>query len=287
MGGDPVPTLIDEGRGPAPAAGSGAGDGVSAKVSPTEPGLRIGSEPPDQRASPNDSREILARAVAGLREVRTLQAMLAALLAWAITVAPAAFSRGSPAEAQIAAALALPCGLAAPPLAITKRRLGRHLGISAFLALVTLTWLLASPAIQPLRLDPIRAGIGAVAWGVFALSWRDRWPSGEPQEPEPDAPALQARSHLPPLATIIAAAGALSALALLFLVWRVREADRALLAQAVAVACAIAVVSAAAEVAIARGRRSAAPRRFTPHAVRSLLLLVAFAVAGAVIMAIR
>ncbi|HSO00236.1 MAG TPA: hypothetical protein VLS89_18215, partial [Candidatus Nanopelagicales bacterium] len=216
-------------------------------------------EPSEKAAPPEGVAAILARAAEGLRETRTLQAMLASLVAWAITVAPAAFSRGSPPEARVVAVLALPCGLAAPPLALARRRLGRHLGITVFLALVTLTWLLASPAIQPLRLDPIRAGIGAVAWGVFALSWRDRWPTGVPQEPEPDAPTLQARSHLPPFATAIAALSAVSALALLFLAWRVREADRALLAQAVAVACAVAVTTAAADVAVSRGRRPSGP----------------------------
>jgi hypothetical protein len=41
-------------------------------------------------------------------------------------------------------------------------------------------------------------------------------------------------------------------------------------------------------VAIARGRRTpGGARRLTPYAVRPLLLLVAFAVAGAIIMALR
>jgi hypothetical protein len=230
----------------------------------------------------------LGRIAGALREVRTAQAVLAALVVWAITVAPAAFARGAPHHARVIAVLALPCGALAPLLAPTRRRLARHLGITAFLALSTLTWLLASPAIQPSRLDPVRAAIGAVAWGVFALSWRDRWPSGGAPEPEPDAPVLQARAHLPPLATALAAAFGLASLTLLVLAWRIREADRALLAHAVAIACAIALTTVAAEVAISRGRRAGSgARRLSPHAVRPLLLLVAFAVAGAVIMALR
>ncbi|WP_052376865.1 hypothetical protein [Chondromyces apiculatus] len=246
----------------------------------------VGSE--EHTVPPEAVGNVLKRAGAGLREVRTVQTMLAAMIAWSITVAPAAFARSSPLEARMVAVLALPCGLAAPPLALARRSLGRHLGISVFLALVTLSWLLASTAIQPQRLDPIRAGIGAVAWGVFALSWRDRWPSGAPpQPPEGDAPMLQARSRLPPVARAIVTIGAVAALALLFLAWRIREADRGLMAQIVAIACAIALSSAAADMSTGLGRRAHGPRRFTPHAVRPLLLLLAFAVAGAVIIALQ
>src|SRR5688572_18702247 len=66
-----------------------------------------------------------------MREGRALQAMLAALVAWTITVAPAAFARGVPLSARIVAALAVVCGMAAPPLSLSRRRAARHLGISA------------------------------------------------------------------------------------------------------------------------------------------------------------
>lgn len=219
---------------------------------------------------------------------RAPQALLAAIVAWMITVAPAGFGRGAPVFASIAAALAFLCGVAAPLLAATHRRVARHLGISVFLALVTLTWLLASPSLQPSRLDPVRAAIGALAWGIFALSWRDRWDVRRQPEPEPDAPLLQARAHLPPLATVIVAFGALVSLAILVLAWRVRDPDRALLAQAVAVACAVALITAASGVAVARGRRHTAGARRLPHrAVRHLVVLIVFAVLGAVAMTLR
>ncbi|WP_437329280.1 hypothetical protein [Sorangium sp. So ce381] len=224
----------------------------------------------------------------GLGGGRAPQALLAAVVAWMITVAPAGFGRGAPVFASIAAALAFLCGVAAPLLAATHRRLARHLGISVFLALVTLTWLLASPSLQPSRLDPVRAAIGAIAWGIFALSWRDRWDVRRQPEPEPDAPLLQARAHLPPLATAIVAFGALVSLAILVLAWRVRDPDRALLAQAVAVACAVALITAASGVAVARGRRHTAGARRLPHrAVRHLVVLIVFAVLGAVAMTLR
>ncbi|MGK4005929.1 hypothetical protein WMF31_25130 [Sorangium sp. So ce1036] len=229
-----------------------------------------------------------ARFDLGLGDGRALQALLAAVVAWTITVAPAAFARGAPASAWVTATLAFLCGVAAPLLAATRRRLARHLGISVFLALVTLTWLLASHSLHPSRLDPFRAAIGAVAWGVFALSWRDRWDARRQPEPDPDAPLLQARAHLPPLAVPLVAFGALVSLAILVLAWRVRDPERALLAQAVGVACSVALITAAAGVAVARGRRqTTAGRRLTDRAARQLLVLIVVAVLGAVVMMLR
>lgn len=229
-----------------------------------------------------------ARLERGLREGRAPQAVLAALVAWTITVAPAAFARGTPVSARIAAILAVLCGVVAPLLAVVHRRLARHLGISVFLALITLAWLLASPALQPARLDPVRAAIGAVAWGVFALSWRDRWLVRREPEPDPDMPVLQARAHLPPLAVLIVGAGSLAGLGLLVLAWRVRDPDRALFAQSAAIAGAVALISGSSAVAVARGRRqSKGTRRLTSHAVRPLLVLIAFTLLGAVLMMLR
>lgn len=260
---------------------------------PTEPGdvelpAPAGPTHPGAGADPAGPDTPLSRFERGLREGRAMQATLAALAAWTITVAPAAFARGSPWPARMLAILALPAGTIAPFLAVFHRRVARHIGISLFLALAAGSWLLASPAIQPARLDPIRAAIGAVAWGVFALSWRDRWPSGRQVELDPDAPMLQARAHLPPLSVPLAGAGALGGLAVLLVAWRVRDPDRALLAQAAAIACSVALSAAAAGVAVFRGRRQpSASRRLTRHAVRPLLLLVTFAVIGAVVMMLR
>ncbi|MCC6554948.1 MAG: hypothetical protein IT372_18400 [Polyangiaceae bacterium] len=282
----PLATTSDDARrpdsAPPPGEGPGADPHPGEGARRTEPGAAAAP------STPSIHETALARFERGVREGRAIQATLAALAAWTITVAPAAFARGSPASARLLAVLALPAGAGAPLLAVLRRRLARHIGISAFLALSTLTWLLASPAIQPARLDPIRAAIGAVAWGVYALSWRDRWPTGKAPDPDPDAPLLQARSHLPPLAAPLAGLGALAGLALLLVAWRVRDPDRALLAQAVALACAVALTTAAATIAVARGRRHpSASRRLTREAVRPLVVLAAFAVAGAVLMMLR
>lgn len=216
------------------------------------------------------------------------QTILAALVAWSVTLAPAAFSRSAPRGAGVLAILALIAGTAGPLFMTTRPRLSRHIGISVFLALAVITWLLASPAIQPARTDPLRAAIGAVAWGVFALSWNERWTSKSSEELDPHAPSLPARATLPRLSVPIAAIGVLAGLTYAAMAWRVRDVDRALMAHAVAISCAVAVITAAATVATGRGKRPiGGSRRVTSQALRALILLVALAIVGAVILSVR
>jgi hypothetical protein len=219
------------------------------------------------------------------------QTMLSALVAWAITVAPAAFSRVGAPYARLLSLVALATGVAGPLLRRERPELGRHLGITAFLALCTGAWLGASAALQPARLDPLRAAVGAVAWGAFALSWRDRW-SEAPRNVEPsrdgERPLLQARTTLPRGAIPIAAAGVVAAIVLIVLAWNVQDADRALAAHAIAVACAVSVITVAAAVAVNRGKRSSrGSRRFTAPAVKAVLTLLVLVVAGVAILALR
>jgi hypothetical protein len=240
-------------------------------------------------ASPPSDERGLDRLRRELRENGLPPTVLAALVAWAVTLAPAALARSSPKSALFFAIVALLAGVSGPLLVTTQPRLARHIGISLFLALAALTWLLTSPTLQPARLDPMRAAIGAIAWGVYALSWNERWkkPAKQPAI-DPHAPALQARSTLSRLAVPIAAIGVAAGLVYLVVAWRVRETDRALLAHAVALACSVAVITGAATVATARGRRSSSgTRRVTSHALRPLILLVALAIGGAVLIILR
>jgi hypothetical protein len=235
-----------------------------------------------------------------LREGSTAPTLTAVVIAWALTLAPSGFGRGASWPATVLCVAALGAGLGGPLLARTgvtagasppnpRARMGRHVGISLFVALATATWLVGDHAIHPLRLDPIRGLFGAVAWGVFALSWSERWGSSAEAEPiDPEAPLLLPRAALPMLATTIATVGVLLALAYLALGFRARDPDRALVAQAVALACGVAVVVAAGVVATARGKhRPLSGRRLTPPVVRALLLLVTTAIAGAVLTALR
>ena len=224
-----------------------------------------------------------------LRMGRAPPTIVAVVIAWSVTLAPAGFGRSAPALAALLAVAALLAGLVGPMIATQRPRAGRHLGISLFVALATATWLASGQAITPQRLDPTRGAFGAIAWGVFALSWSDRWgPRADAVAPDPDAPLLLPRASLPLAATPITTFGVAAALLCLVLAFRVRDPDRALVSQALALACGVGLVTAAGVVATARGkRRSAAGRRLTPPVVRALLLLVTVAIGGAVVTALR
>jgi hypothetical protein len=212
-----------------------------------------------------------------------------AVIAWALTLAPSGFGRASSMLGSVLAVASLACGVAGPFVARRRQRLGRHVGISLFAALATLTWLREGYSIQPLRLDPVRGVLGALAWGVFALAWSERWSGrASPVPIDTEAPLLLPRAPMSPLAAPLATLGIASALGYVVLAFRVRDPERAVVTQAVALACAVAVVVAAGAVATTWGKpRAASTRKLNPPVVRALLLLVTTAIAGAVITALR
>jgi hypothetical protein len=227
--------------------------------------------------------------VAELREGRAPPTIAAVAIAWALTLGPSGLGRGASVFGAILCLGALGAGVAGPLIARTRPRLGRHVGISLLAALATATWLCEAQSIHPLRLDPVRGVLGAIAWGVFALAWSERWSSHVTPVPvDPEAPVLLPRAALSPLATPLTWMGVAFAIGYLVLAFRVRDPERALVTQAVALACAVAVVLAAAMIATTRGKpRAPSARRLTPPVVRALLLLVTTAIAGAVITALR
>lgn len=263
--------MADAERGPGDAAASKRRPDAAADAVAASPGSRAGLLPKE------------------LSEGRAAPILVAALITWTITVAPVGFGRGASIAASLVATLALGAGLGGGLLLAKRPALARHLGISAFLGLATLTWLANAAAIHPLRLDPIRGAFGALAWSIFALAWSERWgPRARVVPADPDAPTLLARSALAPLAQPVAALGVLASLVYLVLAFRVRDPDRALVAQALALACSVAVVTAASTVATARGKpRNPGGRRLTAPVIRALLFLVTFAVAGAVVTLLR
>ena len=275
-------------------ADAGAAADPPLDAAPDSEGTRVLADPAREQPP------ALAPAPVAFLDGQAPQALIAAFVAWSITVAPAAFGRGVPAAARAVAFLALAAGAAGPFVAaglprpvrvgraLGPRRLGRLIGISLFLALATVTWLLSSASLQPARLDPARAAIGAIAWGVFALSWSDRWSLGLTPPPDPGAPALPTRATLPTAAVPIAGAAVLVAVVYTALAWRVRDPDRAALAHVVATGCAVWLLGAAATVSISRGKPTPrGPRRVSALALRSVLLLVAVALGGAILLAVR
>jgi len=231
--------------------------------------------------------DVAARAFKG---TRTPQTMIAAVLAWSITVAPAAFARGAAPAARLCAALALLAGLVGPLFLAERRRIGRHIGITAFLALSLGAWLFSLHALHPLRLSPFRAATGSLAWAIFALSWREVWPKpAERTEAESQAVPLPPRASLPFLAIPILTVAVVGSLFLVLAAFRTRDVERGLVAQAIAIACSAAVLGGASTIATTLGKdRSSGPgRRFTSLVIRALLLLVVVALGGALYILFR
>jgi len=221
-----------------------------------------------------------------LAEPGVVQRIVAASFAWLVTILPVAYSRAGTGALKLIAFLALGSALAGPLLVPTRPRLGRHLGISGFLVAAGIVWTAGSAALEPTRLDSLRGGIGAVAWGVYAFSWGEPWRFGAPSA-EPGGALLRARAALPPLAVPIAGIGIVAGLLLLGGAWWLRDGTRALIGHAAAVGMATALVTVAASVAIDRGKRGSAQSAIGPRAARALMLLALVAVLGVVAIVVR
>lgn len=217
-----------------------------------------------------------------VHDKQAAQAALTSLLAWGITVAPAAFARTSPVTARVTAVAAVAAGVVGALLAGARPRLGRALGVTAFLTLMTVTWLLAPAAIHPDRLDPIHASLGSVALALYAFSWRAPRPGPHAAHSEGRELSLEARARLPRSVVPVAALSIVAAFTCVELAWRTREVERALLAQAAALVCATTLVSAGTIIALRRGAAVPSGRRGLPApAWRALLGLAAILLGGA------
>ncbi len=192
--------------------------------------------------------------------------LLPGLYAWGATVAWPAFSASSSSSvARLAAALAAFALLSGPWVARRRLSLGRSIGVLGFVGLSAAAWVALESELRAPRLDAVRAALGAVAWGLFALGWGG-FP-GRTHLPEDDPHALLA-ARLPPRDRLSVGLGLafsallVTALALPLLAWRVERAGVALLAHAAALAGSVALLSVGSRVlltakAVARG---AAPR---------------------------
>lgn len=281
-----APRSDDPARGMGSSGSGGGGDGSDEE--PREDGS--GAEGPEAVASAfGAQRPVLARLTEEARGGPALPPIVAGTLAWMLTVAPVGLGRGRGTLSTLAALVALAATLSGPLLLARRPRLARHVGISIFVFASLGAWLANSAALHPLRLEPSRGAFGALAWGVFALSWSDRWGKGaRAAAPERDGSQLTARATLAKLTAPIVAVGVAAGLGYLVFAFQVRDPDRALLAQAVALLAGIAVTSASATVAIARGKpRSVGGRRLTPHVIRSLLLVALLFIVGALVVVLR
>jgi len=181
--------------------------------------------------------------------------LLPGVYAWGATVAWPAFAvPGSSPVARLAAVVAAALLFAGPLVARRHLRSGRALGVLGFVGASAAAWGALDAAIRPPQLDTVRAALGGLAWGFFALGW-GTFP-GRTRLPEEDPHAvltgrLSPRARLPRGVSIGFAGLLATALALPMLAWRVQRPGVALLAQAVALAGAVALLGIGSRVLLA------------------------------------
>ena len=200
-------------------------------------------------------------ALGGARHARAFELggvatiLLPGVYAWGATVAWPAFAvPGSSPVARLAAAVAAVLLFAGPLVARRHLRSGRALGVLGFVGASAAAWGALDAAIRPPQLDTVRAALGGLAWGFFALGW-GTFP-GRTRLPEEDPHAvltgrLSPRARLPRGVSIGFAGLLATALALPMLAWRVQRPGVALLAQAVALAGAVALLGIGSRVLLA------------------------------------
>jgi hypothetical protein len=202
--------------------------------------------------------------------------LLPGAYAWATTVALPAWNAGV-ALARAGALCALALLIAGPLLARRNLLAGRAIGVLGFVGLSAGTWGALGPTLALAQLDLVRAALGAIAWGFFALGWgslrlRTRIPERDPRA-LPGEP-LRPKTRLSREANALFAACLASGLVLPLLAWRVRQNGVALLAHAAALAGAIAVINVGIRLVLARYEGSEGPRAGAPRSPPPRLFLL-------------
>ncbi len=205
------------------------------------------------------------------------QAAIPGIYAWAITVAPAAWARGAPWPAKLAALVGV-AALATAPLvegAVTKSQAAareegrapprallawtgatwaRVWSVWGFVLSSAIVWALSPAALSSARLDGVRGALGLVGWGLFAFA-----SAGPALRADPDAASrivagspLKPRSELPRGDGVYVAVGVVLALVMQLVGWNIAVPERAVLVRLVTVTCGIAVLGGMTSIALAR-----------------------------------
>jgi hypothetical protein len=214
------------------------------------------------------------------------QATIPGLYAWAVTVAPAAWSRGSPLFAKIVALFGV-TGLALAVF-VEKRSAtwARSVSVWGLVLTSALVWAVAPATLLPTRLDAGRGVAGMIGWALFALA------SAAPSLRQGNAggrvvtgPPLRPRTLLARGDAAYLAAGIALAVALQLPGWRIAAPERALLVRVVALVSGLAVLGAAGSLAMARHHKRVSRSRKT-RLRRSIpwIMLLVLLVLGGVIM---
>ena len=213
------------------------------------------------------------------------QASIPGVYAWAVTVAPAAWSRGAPALARVFAVLGL--AALATALFLEHRRpdgaaRARAVAVWGLSLTSAFTWLLVPAAMSTLRLDVARGLAGMLGWALFAFACAA--PPVRRSEANDarivEGPPLRPRTRLARGDLALMSLGAVAAGLLQLVGWRSGPPERAILVRLVAIACGLAVIGAATGVALARhvrrvpASRKERVRRALPWVTMVSMLLV-------------
>lgn len=241
------------------------------------------------------------------------QAAIPGLYAWAITVAPAAWSRGAPGIAKVASLVGVVALATAPfvegavlrgpsaegdakprrvlPFAWSAATWARVWSIWGFVLSSAIVWALSPTALSSARLDGVRGALGLVGWGLFAFA-----SAGPALRADPESATrivagspLKPRSELPRGDGLYVALGVVLALAMQLVGWGISVPERAVLVRLVTVACGIAVLGGMTDIALVRhASRVRAPLRVrTRRALPWLVLLALAMLSGALLSAVR
>ena len=207
--------------------------------------------------------------------------LLPGVYAWLLTVELPVLVRGVSAWPRLTALVALAALLVGVLVLARRRRLAQLLGIHAFVACSLLTWALLGSDRSPVHLDRVRTALGALGWALYAFGWgRLRGSLGAQDAAEVIAgQPLVARTHLHPRSLPVAGLCIVAALVFEALAFRVDRPEHAVLAHALAAACAVLVLSTGGRVALAQGSRSELPSgatRLNGIALRGALLSALF-----------
>lgn len=248
------------------------------------------------------------------------QAAIPGLYAWSITVAPAAWSRGAPIFAKVAAVIGVIALVTAPLVegaglrppaaapapadggraslppspkgldalrAWTGPTWARIWSVWGFVLSSAIVWTLAPGALSSARLDGVRGALGVVGWALFAFA-----SAGPSLRTDPDASkrivagsSLKPRSELPRGDGAYVAVGVVLALGMQGVGWGVASPERAVLVRLVTVVCGVAVLGATTSIALSRHvtRVPASGRLRLKRALPFIVLLAIFLGSGLIV----
>lgn len=209
----------------------------------------------------------------------TAQAAVPGVYAWAVTVAPSAWTTGASLLARIMALVAF---LALAGGVLAERRWPARARVACvwtFVSACAVTWAAVPRGLSAFRVDAPRGLAGMLAWALFAFA--SSAPVGPWRSASVPKPSLGRR--LDADATYLAI-GTLLAASTQVMGWAIVAPERALLVRFIAIAAGLAIIGTSAQIALARrGAGTNPPTGRLRRAAPALVLLGLLALSGLLI----